>query len=256
MTDDLLDLATEHGKAPTYGYIRVSGEAQLDGYGLDIQRGGIAALAALEGRTVDHIYADEGISGSEDLDTRLGLADLVVALEANPGATVIIPKLDRLARALMIQEQVLALIWQTGATILSCDPSERIYLETGDDPDDPTRTLIRQILGAVAQFERATIRLRLRAGRRRKIEETGYAGGPEPYGWSCPSERAILAHVTARRAERMTWGALAAELNAARQVKRSGQDWTASELQRAHARAAQRSPVGPVLLPIGTPALL
>jgi len=254
MGDDLF-APSQHCRPIWLGYIRVSGESQLDGYGLEIQRDAIAALADAAGADL-RVFADEGISGSEDLDTRLGLADLLDALDEHPTATVVIPKLDRLARALMIQEQVLAMIWRAGASVVSADPSERLVLETGDDPDDPTRTLIRQILGAVAQFERATIRLRLRAGRRRKIAETGYAGGPEPYGWTCPTEQAVLRHIAARRGQRATWKVITAELNAAGYTKRGGRAWTLGEVHRVHARAAARTPIVPELLSLDQGVLL
>ena len=52
-----------------------------------------------------------------------------------------------------------------------------------DDPEDPSRRLIRQILGAVSEYERSMINLRLRSGRRRKKERGGYASGSPPYGW-------------------------------------------------------------------------
>jgi DNA invertase Pin-like site-specific DNA recombinase len=43
------------------------------------------------------------------------------------------------------------------------------------DPDDPSRKLIRQILGAVNESERSIIKLRLRSGRARKSYNGGYA---------------------------------------------------------------------------------
>ena len=43
--------------------------------------------------------------------------------------------------------------------------------------------LVRQILGAVAGYERSMIRLRLAAGRDRKKLTGGFAGGGVPYGY-------------------------------------------------------------------------
>lgn len=221
------------------GYLRVSTEAQLDGYGLEIQRAGIDELAGLEQLELAAVFVDEGISGSEGLETRTGLAKALDWLEEHPGATLIIPRLDRLARDLIVQEQILADAWKTGATVLSCSPTERIYCQP-DSPDDPARTLIRQVLGAVAAYERKMIRLRMTRGRRRLLDQQGWAGGPVPYGWSDPAERAVLEHVSLERAAGTSWGAITAELNRSAQYKRNGRPWTAQELQRTHARSTSR----------------
>jgi DNA invertase Pin-like site-specific DNA recombinase len=224
----------------TAAYIRVSGEAQLDGYGLDIQRDAATALATLEGLTITHWYSDEGISGTCEQADRPGLDELIVRCQDHPGTTVVLPKLDRLARSLAVQETVLKILWEAGATVLSADPAECHYLRTGDDPDDPTRTLIRQVLGAVAQFERNQIRMRLRAGKRRQLAAQGWSGGPRPYGWDDPAERSVLTDVATWRRAGDTWRAIAQRLNIARRHKRSGQPWTATEICRTHRRALAR----------------
>ena len=227
----------------TIGYRRVSGESQLDGYGLPIQYDAIHALAAQEGLPVDEIFTDGGISGTKDTDERPGLEAVVTYCTEHPGTTVLLPKLDRLARALAIQEHILAVLWATDATVLSCDAGENHYLRTGDDPDDPTRTLIRQVLGAVAQFERGQIRLRLRNGRRRKIRDHGWAGGVEPYGWTDEREQLTISRAVAMRAANIPWRAVCAELNTAGLVKRNGQPWNETELCRTVRRARERPTV-------------
>jgi len=226
-------------RAPAIGYLRVSTEAQLDGMGLDIQRDAVIALAAVENLDLDGTFTDEGISGSEGLDGRTGLAAALDWLADHPGSTLIIPRLDRLARDLMVQESVLADVWKTDATVLSCSETERTYCRP-DSPDDPARTLIRQVLGAVAAYERAMIRLRMTRGRRRLLDAQGWAGGPQPYGWACPDERAVLVHVGARRSSGASWQSIATELNAGGRHKRNGRPWAPQELQRTHARALAR----------------
>jgi DNA invertase Pin-like site-specific DNA recombinase len=53
-----------------------------------------------------------------------------------------------------------------------------------DDDADPSRKLVRRILGAVAEYERELLLLRLRRGRQLKAARGGYAGlGSPPYGW-------------------------------------------------------------------------
>ena len=88
-----------------------------------------------------------------------------------------------------------------GGELFSTSPAEAGCLI--DDPDDPSRALIRQILGAVSQYERAMIRLRMRSGKARKKDQGGYAGGGVPLGFRAegrelvedPDEQAVLARV-------------------------------------------------------------
>lgn len=226
------------------GYLRVSTEAQLDGLGLDVQRAAVTELGEQQGRTIGAWFVDEGISGSEGLDTRAGLAAALDYLCEHPGATLIVPRLDRLARDLMVQESVLADIWRAGGHVLSCSETERTYCRP-DDPADPARTLIRQVLGAVAAYERAMIRLRLVRGRRLRLVRDGWAGGPVPYGWNDEHEHAVLLDIDEHRRAGVSWRALARVFAERGVVKRNGKPWNAQELQRTHARALERGPITP-----------
>jgi DNA invertase Pin-like site-specific DNA recombinase len=221
-------------------YLRVSTETQVDGFGLDIQRDDVAALTLNLNLNLVGEYVDEGICGAEGLDVRLALARALDYLGEHPGTILIIPKLDRLARDLMVQESILADAWKAGAEVLSCSETERTYCRP-DSPDDPARTLIRQVLGAVAAYERSMIRLRMTRGRRRLLDQQGWAGGPEPYGWSNETEQLVLAEVTMHRQDRRTWAWISSRLNQTGRFKRNGANWTAQEIQRTHSRAAIRS---------------
>jgi DNA invertase Pin-like site-specific DNA recombinase len=221
------------------GYIRVSTEEQADhGAGLAIQHDAIRAYCAEQGIELAAMYADEGISGKEGLDARIGLGDAIDALHT--GTVLVIYRLDRLARDLMMQEALLADAWRTGATVASCSATERVYCHP-DNPDDPARTLIRQVLGAVAAYERSVIAQRMRNGRRRKLAAVGYAGGPEPYGWTDDAERQVLADVATMRLAGMPWQLIAAHLNYNGRHKRNGGRWTDREIQRTAARHRERT---------------
>lgn len=50
-----------------------------------------------------------------------------------------------------------------------------------DDPDDPMRTALRQMVGVFAQLERGMVTARIRAGKKLKLEEGGYAHGSPPF---------------------------------------------------------------------------
>src|SRR5262249_48340918 len=72
-------------------------------------------------------------------------------------------------------------IRRKGADLVSCSRAEAEYL--AEVPNDPTRKLIRQVLGAVAEFERSLIRLRLSRGRAVKAAQGGFAYGSPPFGY-------------------------------------------------------------------------
>ncbi len=81
-------------------------------------------------------------------------------------------RLHRLARDLVVQEQLLAEVRRLGGEVLSTASGEQ---DLRDDPEHPSRRMIRQILGSVAEYERSMIVLRLKRGRAAKV---GGAGTP------------------------------------------------------------------------------
>ncbi|HEX7408135.1 MAG TPA: recombinase family protein [Candidatus Binatia bacterium] len=98
-------------------------------------------------------YRDEGVSGTKDLNDREGLSDLLARIRSNGVRVVLIERADRLARDLIVGELILNQFRELGVRVIAADGGTE--LTVGDD--DPTRTLIRQVLGAVAQFEKAVI---------------------------------------------------------------------------------------------------
>ncbi len=82
--------------------------------------------------------------------------------------------------------------------------------------------MIRQILGAAGQYERAMIRLRLRSGKQRKKAQGGFIGGQVPYGWETvngelqeiSSEQEALSLVRELQASGASYRAIVGELDA------------------------------------------
>jgi len=81
------------------------------------------------------------------------------------------------------------------------------------DSNDPTRILIRQVLGALAQYEKTLLKARMAAGRRLKAERGGFTGGIPRFGCSVvrheyvplASEQKIVARIRVQRAEGARW---------------------------------------------------
>jgi DNA invertase Pin-like site-specific DNA recombinase len=163
-------------------YLRVSTDRQADeGLGLDIQEQTIRRWAKAHGHRVVGWYRDEGMSGTDGLDSRVGLGDALAALREGQAQGLVVYRLDRLARDSVLQEQLLREVWSLDGEVFSTAGGES---NLRDDPEDPSRKLIRKMLAATAEYERDMIALRMRSGRRRARERGFYAGdGSPPFGY-------------------------------------------------------------------------
>jgi DNA invertase Pin-like site-specific DNA recombinase len=206
-------------------YIRVSGKGQVAGDGPERQRQVIARFAKASGVQLLEEFSDLGVSGTTELSDRPGLAALLDRLESNGVRTVLIERADRLARDLMVQEVIVGQFAKIGARILTADGVDLT------SSDDPTRSLIRQVLGAVAEFEKNVVVLKLRAARERKRARGERVEGVKPYG-HFPAELAVLQRMKELRrkpakAKRAPIAAVAAQLNAEGHRNRAGREWSA-----------------------------
>jgi DNA invertase Pin-like site-specific DNA recombinase len=125
------------------GYARVSTEQQ----DLTAQRNGLRALGVDD----DPIYVDHGLTGTNRERPGLGLA--LAACRA--GDTLVVTKLDRLARSL-----------PDARNILDELTKRNVKLSLGGaihDPTDPVGRLLFNVLAMVAEFE-SDLRLRTREG--------------------------------------------------------------------------------------------
>ena len=158
-------------------YLRVSGRGQVEGDGFDRQIAAIRNYASSNGLEVVRVFQEEGVSGATSWENRTAWVEMLQFCLDSGIRTVAIERLDRLARDLMVQEHVLADIRTRGMEILS------VY-EPDLCTDDPTRKLMRQIMGAVAEYDRAMVVLKLRGARQRVKTRTGRCEGRKPYGHS------------------------------------------------------------------------
>jgi DNA invertase Pin-like site-specific DNA recombinase len=164
-------------------YLRVSTDQQADtGHGLAVQEDACRAWLRKQGHKLAAIHTDIDRSGGDEIGARPGLAAAAALLALDKADGLLVYRLDRLARDLILQEQLLSELHRGGKELRSCSPAEDDSLI--HDPDDPTRALVRRILGAIAQYERELIRLRLRRGKAQKALAGGYVGGSPAYGWT------------------------------------------------------------------------
>lgn len=197
-----------------FGYLRVSSRGQVEGDGLVRQEQSIASYAAANGITLDRVFRDEGISGT--LEDRPALASMMVSMEQNGHGinTVIIEKIDRLARDLMVQEAIINDFKRQGFKLISAYEGDLI---TGHEllNEDPTRKLIRQVFGAIAEYDKTMIVLKLRAARQRVRAKCGKCEGRKAYAEEAPEiiEEIKKLRRKPRGAKRLTFIKVADELN-------------------------------------------
>jgi DNA invertase Pin-like site-specific DNA recombinase len=159
------------------GYIRVSTEQQVDAYGKDVQRKHIVDWAALVGQTITEWFEEDAVSGKTDGGDRPVLRSILDRADEFDG--IVFFDATRIARRSLVQETLLGLIWNTGLKVFTTTAGE---LEA--DEDDPTKILIRQILGVIAEFDHRNTVLKLHAARRIKAANGGFAGGTPRFGRS------------------------------------------------------------------------
>jgi DNA invertase Pin-like site-specific DNA recombinase len=100
------------------------------------------------------------------LDTRPGFAAMLKRIEGNGVRTIIVETASRFARDLMVQEVGYALLRKRGIEIIAADSP------TAFQDDTPTAKLIRQVLGAISEFDKAMTVAKLRGARDRMRTET------------------------------------------------------------------------------------
>lgn len=200
-----------------YGYIRCSSLGGMDGDGPIRQRTAIQKFADEHGIEIISFY-EESHTGS-DLEGRTEFKEMRSLLVSNGVRLVIVEKLDRLARSIMVQETILADFKKHEIELKSATPGE-------DDlcGEDPTRTLIRQILGCFFEYERKMIESKLRAARQRMKVQKGRCEGVKPYG-TLPGEDKVLAAMKFLRNMHYNSDKIAADLNSRGITTRYGKRW-------------------------------
>jgi DNA invertase Pin-like site-specific DNA recombinase len=144
------------------------------------QRAAIAAFAKSHGYEVVGEFYDAAVSGSDPIAERPGFKTMLDRIAGNGVRVIIVESPDRFARDLTVQ--------LTGHDFLKSLGIELIPATAPDffTEDTPTAVLVRQVLGAIAQFEKTSLVAKLKAARDRKKALTGKCGGRRSYAEARP----------------------------------------------------------------------
>ena len=215
-----------------FAYLRVSGKGQLGGDRFTRQRIAIEQYAKTNGFAVVHTFEEQGVSATQDLTNRPALLDLMVALQDGAVKVVLIQKLDRLARDLMVQENIIGDMRKNSFELVS-------VAEPDLCSNDPSRILMRQIFGSIAQYEKTMIVLKLRGARQRVKAKTGRCEGIKSFG-VMDGGQAVVERMRELRASGMSLVAIADTLNLEGCRTRLGEPWlgaTVNKIIRANEHA-------------------
>jgi len=124
--------------------------------------------------TIVKEFYDAGISGTAAIRDRPQFTAMLDYMFGNGARVILVETVNRFARDLVVQLTGHDWLKEHGITIVPTDAPNLFTEET------PTAILVRQVLGAVSEFAKTEAVMRMQRGRRKRIEETGWAGGPAP----------------------------------------------------------------------------
>jgi DNA invertase Pin-like site-specific DNA recombinase len=218
-----IDLIHQETPMPTaVAYYRTSSAANvgLDKDSLKRQQDAVNAYAAAHDIEIVKEYYDAAVSGADPVMVREAFRAMLDYMLGNGARIVLVENASRFARDLAVQLAGHDMLKSKGITLVPVDAPDHFRDET------PTATMVRSILGAVSQFEKEALVLKLRKARERKRRDTGRCEGALPVPET---------HVKAARQARergLTLRGVAAELASQGFLARSGRVYGPESVKR------------------------
>src|SRR4051812_37523242 len=209
-------------------YYRTSSAANVgaDKDSVQRQRDAVAAYAKAHGLEIVKEFYDAAVSGADPIDQRPGFVELQEYVHSDGARTILVENASRFARDLAVQLAGHDLLNARGIDLVPVDAPEHFTDET------PTAVMVRQILGAVAQFEKAGLVQKLRHARERKRAETGRCEGRRPVPENVVREAKRLARKSPKTGETRSLRQVAAELAELGHLAPSGKPYEAMSVKR------------------------
>src|SRR5258708_8404255 len=193
-------LSMSRNKIPAIAYLRTSSatNAGPDKDSDKRQRAAIAAFAKAHGYEVVAEHYDAAVSGP-------GFKAMLDRIAGNGVSCILVESPDRFARDLTVQLTGHDFLKSLGVSLIPATAPD-FFTE-----DTPTAVLVRQVLGAIAQFEKTSLVAKLKAARDRKKTASGKCEGRKSYAEARPE---VVALAKELRGRRLSLRKIAAELAA------------------------------------------
>lgn len=196
------------------------------------QRRAVQEFAARNDIEIVEEFYDAAVSGADPIDERAGFLAMLKRIANNGVTLILVETANRFARDLMVQETGWARLKKLGIELVAVDSPKAFIEET------PTAILIRQILGAVAQFDKAMLVAKLDSGRRRKAEQTGKCGGRKTWEERDP---AVVTTVLVMHDRKRSLSQIASALAELGHFSENGTVFSRASIRRIIARARQKA---------------
>jgi DNA invertase Pin-like site-specific DNA recombinase len=209
---------------PAVAYLRTSSatNAGPDKDSDKRQRAAITAFAKAQGYVVVAEFYDAAVSGADPIAERPGFRAMLDRIAGNGVRCILVESPDRFARDLTVQLTGHDYLKGLGVTLIPTTAPD-FFTE-----DTPTAVLVRQVLGAIAQFDKASLVAKLKAARDRKKAATGKCGGRKSYAEARPD---VVLLARQMRADGMSLRDISAALAEQGYLTARGKAYVASAVQ-------------------------
>jgi len=193
------------------------------------QRAAIAAFAKVRGYQIVEEFYDAAVSGADPINKRPGFKAMLDRIAGNGVKVILVESPDRFARDLAVQLAGHSYLEGLGVELVPTTAPD-FFTE-----DTPTAVLVRQVLGAISQFEKASLVAKLRAARERKVAAGGRGTGRWRYDEARPE---VVAMARELHSQGMSYRKISAALAERGYVTSRGKPYVASAVQTMLTRDA------------------
>lgn len=189
------------------------------------QQEAVREYASRQGLEIVREFYDAAVSGADPVMSRDGFADMLAYMLGNGARIVLVENASRFARDLAVQLVGHELLKGRGITLVPVDAPNHF------EDDTPTAVMVRSILGAVSQFEKEALVLKLRKSRDRKSAAAGerIEGNPR---WKALRNPEAIAAARAAKERGLSLRAIAAELAAKGMAPAPGKPYGPQSIKR------------------------
>src|SRR4029077_18915 len=174
-------------KIEAVAYLRTSSAANVgaDKDSDKRQRAAIAAFAKANGYGVIDEFYDQAVSGADPVTDRPGFQAMLDRIAGNGVRVILVESPDRFARDLAVQLAGHDYLKALGITLIPASAPD-FFLE-----DTPTAVLVRQVLGAISQFEKSGLVAKLKQARAHGRKPPSRGEGNKPLSETRPEVVAL-----------------------------------------------------------------